>query len=738
MNDNYTFDPVTLQNEVYNFVLSVGINPVKEPKFIFDGKMHRFSVEGDKNGETTGWYVLHEDGWPAGAVGDWRKNIEENWNFDKNKIGKNDWNTYFSGDKFKKANETFEKRRNERKKQLEQAQAEASTRAFDTWRNLPAADSSHPYFVKKQIDTNWDIKYYEATKSLAIPLYNTDGDVKSIQWIDQNGSKKFFYGVPTKELFWQIGTMALGERDDGNFVSGEGVTVLLGEGVATVAKVYQLTNMPCISAMNCGGLRPVAEALKAKYPKLKIIILADNDKLTELKTGKNPGIEAAKECVEAGLAEGFIAPPFLTADEGSDWDDFAIAKGAKETERILNEKILSLPLELKRAAYLERAKKLGLLSGASFEEFCKPTPGNNWIIQDWLPSESLMMLFAPSGSGKGFVAVDMAFAVACPYINMWHDKKVVEHGDVVYLAGEGQKGLRKRSAGLKHYKNMSGADVKIHFIDEAIPLDDKNPEIGVERMIANIGCRCPNPKVVFIDTTNCYMSGDENKTVDATAFVRACKQIMSEFHCTVIIIHHTGLGQDTQGRARGSSVFKAAMDMELKVSKSGMMITLEMTKSKDTELQKGLTFQMKVVDAPGFKDAVGQQDTTCVLLYDAKVSEQQNAISGKPEKKMTKSERFARETYRDAAKEYGEIITNDEGQEVVALNIEDWRKVFYAQSAADNNDAKRAQFSTARKTLLEDKKVVYKFFDDGNEFYCLKPDGSTFETDIIITIKRGN
>ncbi|MBQ6737022.1 MAG: hypothetical protein IJP41_01025, partial [Synergistaceae bacterium] len=72
MTQNYAFDPLRLQSEVSDFARSVGIEPLDEVRFVFDGSVHRFPVKGDKASEKSGWYVLFSDGWPAGTVGCWR------------------------------------------------------------------------------------------------------------------------------------------------------------------------------------------------------------------------------------------------------------------------------------------------------------------------------------------------------------------------------------------------------------------------------------------------------------------------------------------------------------------------------------------------------------------------------------------------------------------------------------------------------------------------------------------
>ena len=113
------------------------------------------------------------------------------------------------------------------------------------------------------------------------------------------------------------------------------------------------------------------------------------------------------------------------------------------------------------------AAELGVMAGEDFDSFCNPLEGDSFIIEDWIPTRSIIMMFAPSGSGKGFVAVDIAHAIASEEINEWHGEKVNKHGAVIYMAGEGQNGLRKRCAGFIEYKGISQEKTKLAFIKEA-------------------------------------------------------------------------------------------------------------------------------------------------------------------------------------------------------------------------------------------------------------------------------
>ena len=446
--------------------------------------------------------------------------------------------------------------------------------------------------------------------------------------------------------------------------------------------------------------------------------------------------EAAK-VKDAGLAAGVITPPFKEGDSGTDWDDYAQQYGGTHALNALKSGITDAQNENRKAKYQKAAEELGILRSEKFSEFVKPKSGVSWLIDNWLPSEGTVMLFAPSGSGKSFVTLDMAFAVACEGITEWQGEKVLKHGAVVYFAGEGQLGMRKRCAGLAAARGIKAEDVNMYIISETLPLDDPDPKSGVERAIANIGMKSANVVMTIYDTTNCYMSGDENKTADATKYIQACKKLSNEFGCVVIIVNHTGLSQETQNRARGSSAFKAAMDVELKCTKQGSIITLEMTKSKDTELAREKKFRMERVDVPGYYDAYGRQETTCVLEDAFDIQEDTLSPESPPnEKPMSEAEAFARRTYSEAAKRYGEIEHDADGRDYVRVQTEDWRKVCYELSSSDNESSRRSAFSRVRKRLYEVLQILEREELSGMEYYSLKPVGDTYELEILTHLRN--
>ena len=721
MAQNVDIPEYEIETQFMDFMRENNCEPDGKFRLEIDGQLHRYKVRGDKGSEKSGAYCIFNDEWPAGWCQNWRIGESVIWSFERELSTNKEYHA-ISEAEYQARLERSRQRQAELKKQREQEQARASEHARILVEGLPEAPkvSDHAYMIKKGI-YSYGVKYHKDIDSILVPLRDIDGRIRSYQSISADGSKKFCTDAPTKGNFWSIALDDSYPDDDKERRS----PILLGEGFATMSTVYELTSLPCVAAMTAGNLKPVAEALKTKYPNKPIIIMADNDHLKDFNTGKEKAEQACKELDLAGV----VMPDFSESEDGTDWNDYCRLHNEDETRDAIRRKLGELPLYNERLKYIAQAKELGILTGEYITTFSKPAPGGNFLIQNWIPSEALMMLFAPSGSGKGFLAVDIAYAIASPEIDNWHGMKIHKHGPVVYLIGEGQRGARKRCAGYIYYKDIDPAKTEMAFITEPLLLNDPSPEAGVKRMIANIGMMYPHPVLIIIDTTNRYMFGDENKSTDATSFISAVDQIRKHFKCSAMIVHHTGLNPETQGRARGSSVFKAAVDMEFRVTKLAMNLTFEMTKSKDTEIQKPLAFEMLQVEAPGFYTDDGDKDTTCVLRLDEAITEAK-AHEEKPAVKMTKSEKFARETYQEAAIEYGEIIAaTNSAQYVVAVDVEKWREVFYRMTSA-SKDSARPLFNKARKLLTEDTKLLFKQIDGDVELFCLTRQDESYDAEI--------
>ena len=105
---------------------------------------------------------------------------------------------------------TYEEKQ-KRREAIRKAQAEAAAeqlklwqetagKALNIWQNLKPADPNHRYLIKKQV------KAYNLRQSenrLILPLYDTSGKMWSLQYINEDGEKRFLSGGKKKRLlFW--------------------------------------------------------------------------------------------------------------------------------------------------------------------------------------------------------------------------------------------------------------------------------------------------------------------------------------------------------------------------------------------------------------------------------------------------------------------------------------------------------------------------------------------------------
>lgn len=252
---------------------SAGLNP---PGVIeADGHLHRFKVDGDHNPNC--WYVFYPDGVPSGAYGCWKRAISVTWST-KN------------GDTFTESERTEWKRRMDDTRRQREAgaarrRAEAREKAASIWKSSQPVDLHH-YLTRKRVKA-FGIR--QSRGALVIPLRDTAGEIHSLQFIGAGGDKRFLTGGAITGHYFAMG------RYQG--------TLCIAEGYATAATVHQATGHAVAVAFNARNLKPVALALRRKFPGAKLILCADNDRFTP----GNPGVTKAREAALA--VQGLLAVP---------------------------------------------------------------------------------------------------------------------------------------------------------------------------------------------------------------------------------------------------------------------------------------------------------------------------------------------------------------------------------------------------------------------------------------------
>jgi putative DNA primase/helicase len=524
-------------------------------RIIMDGKIHRFNsgTKGKGGHDRPGWYVVYGDGVPAGRFGCWRAGIEQTWRAD---IGR----------KLTVAEEMANSRRmaeaiKVRDAEIAKAREVASNVVDEIWINAGAASADHPYLARKGVQPHGS--RVTGDGRLIVPIYDADGQLSSLQYISSDGQKKYHQGGATGSCFWSIGVPAKGDQ------------VYLAEGFATAATIHEVTGKAVFIAYSANNLVNVTGILRQEYD--HVVIVADNDK-------SGVGLKEAEQAA-AKYGARVVMPPI----EG-DANDYVQA----------GHDLLAL-LEPKSDDWLIKA-----------DDFCsKPAP-ISWLVKHWLQSNALIMVHGPSGGGKTFVVLDMCLRIALKDNPMlWAGNRVTQ-GTVVYLAGEGHHGLRGRIAAWKQHH--AGGDLDMYLSKDGC---DLNKLEGYRRVSDAIRHNNIKPSIIVVDTLHRFLSGDENSAQDAKTMLDACGGLMAEFNCSVLLVHHTGVSEEAQHRARGSSAWRGALDIEISIvppKSDDAPIEIVQRKSKDAEMSLPIFVNLKSVPINGWLDEDSEQVTSAVIV----------------------------------------------------------------------------------------------------------------------------
>lgn len=268
-----------------------------------DGRIHRYNLQDDH--KKCGWAVCYlnhtNDGQPfyVCLYGDWR--IGE--------VNKICTLTSMSGDDNEKIRKQIERAQKEREQEQKRVWEETSVEATSLGKLYGRLDPNNSYIRKKNIN---GVGAYSDGDTLICPIQDEYGKIWGLQYITTD-SKRFLTNCKVKGNFCVLGSISS--------------TMLICEGYATGASLYEATGIPVLVAFQANNLPAVC----AKFPDATLTVCGDDDAHKETNTGR---IYASK-CA----AERIIFPRFQSSEGNpTDFNDLHNREGIQAVkDQILDE-----------------------------------------------------------------------------------------------------------------------------------------------------------------------------------------------------------------------------------------------------------------------------------------------------------------------------------------------------------------------------------------------------------------
>ena len=456
--------------------------------------------------------------------------------------------------------------------------------AAEVWERGQPATSQHPYAIKKQAsqeampglrvlpaDDTLHIGGESMAGALVVPCMAGDGTLSTLQLIPPAGKKMNLPGCKVEGWFTV-----------GNIETGQ--TVYIVEGIGQAWACWVSTGAAAVVAFGWGNVRKVATALRQSDVAARLVLCPDVGKESDADK-----IAAEVGAAVARMPEGWPA--------NSDLNDlFCSPDGGFDVVAALLESAVMPPVSYP-------------VSVAFADELGDRYEPPDELIEGVITAGDGSVLYGDSNSGKTFLCIDMACAVARGVT--WQGKRT-EQGLVVYLAAESPASVRGR---LQAYQKHHNCKVPNFAIVQS-PIDLFDGDADTKRVIdlVHILERQRGQKVRLIvgDTLARLSAGaNENAGQDMGLVVRRFDRIRTECKAHFLLIHHSG--KAAAAGARGWSGIRAAVDTEIEISDSPAGRCIEITKQRDLSTKgERIGFRLDVVTLGHTK--WGMPATSCVVV----------------------------------------------------------------------------------------------------------------------------
>lgn len=443
-------------------------------------------------------------------------------------------------------------------------------------------------------DTEGQLRYQVCRYDwIVAPSVNPKGREKTFVQRVPDAAKPGGWSYKTKGVTWLPYRLPELVQDVAN---GRPIFIVEGE-----KKVDMLREIGVPATTNHGGAGKFPEDLAIYFSDAQVVVLPDND---------TPGHDHAGLIARRleGVARSIkvIDIPGLPPKGGV--DDWLPAGGSAEALYDLLDSA---------ARPLEAAPFRSSFGAVQWADFDAAGQTYDYLIKGVLTRGEMSMLLGESQSGKSFLAIDIAMAVARGTGFFGHK---VRRGGIIYQAGESALGVRRRRfpAYRQHY-HCAAEPLPVVLLERPLDLytNDEHVDLFIEEC-RHWGQQFNLPlELIVIDTFNKATPGaNENDGKDMGTVLARCDRIRRETGAHVMLVHHLNAGGT---KARGHTSLFANVENVITVQKlpdhkdaEGRQIRVwKVAKQKDGEDGKETKFVLRGIDIG--TDADGDIIYSCIV-----------------------------------------------------------------------------------------------------------------------------
>ena len=449
-------------------------------------------VRADSGGQKSGFYVVNEvNGNYFAVYGNWKTGFEGRWS----SVNSYTMSNAEREDLQRKLQEAKD-RANETKKQRHNEMAEKVKARFESYAKV----SEHEYLTNKKVKS-YGLKQHKDL--LVVPVYSITGAIRSLQYINKNGEKRFASESEIKGNLFLVGAEI---KDLPNLDK-----IIIAEGYSTSATIYEATKIPVACVFSANFCLQFALNLR-KLTGARIIIALDNDE-------SGVGEKKAQECARA-VSNASVRLP----SEIGDYNDLYLKHGLDKVKSELTE------------------SKYNIKKYAIRNLIEKPEP-QKFLVDSFIPLAKPGILASSGGVGKSLSLIQLAISIAKG--GTWWGKPIKENGSsVIFCAEDDLTEIHHRIELLdpKGERFKHNNDVYVFPVP-----DQKEPlillkEEGITEQAQEIVEELKtidNLKLVAFDPLQAFTTASVSQSNEAGQLWGSyCAMISANIGCTTLTTHH--------------------------------------------------------------------------------------------------------------------------------------------------------------------------------------------------------